>query len=179
MGKGYVCFLFLSIRISNRLCGGYLLMYSRNRRGFLPIMLVFVTVIGGCFLIRYGLFSPSRQAIHVVEEFYEYEQTGDYSNSWELLHSSMKERFPKGGYIQDRVHVFMGHFGADTFEFEISENRKLSNWKMTNESKSLRSVFEVKVTQFYKGKYGTFEFVQYVYVTEEKGNWVILWDFKN
>jgi hypothetical protein len=50
-------------------------------------------------------------------EFYEYEQLEDYSRSWELFHSSMKERFPKGDYIQDCVHVFIGHFGADTFEF--------------------------------------------------------------
>lgn len=154
-------------------------MHRRKRGGLLPFLFLLLFLVGGYLLIRYGLFSPSRQAIHVVEEFYEYEQTGDYSNSWELLHSTMKERFQKGGYIQDRVHVFMGHFGADTFEFEIIEKRKLSNWKMSKESKSLDSVFEVKVTQFYKGKYGTFEFVQYVYVTEEKGNWVILWDFKN
>ncbi|SHP76694.1 Uncharacterised protein [Mycobacteroides abscessus subsp. abscessus] len=150
---------------------------NRNRRGFLPIILLLVIIIGGYIIIRYVLFSPSRQAIHVVEKFYEYEQTGDYSNSWELLHSMMKERLPKGGYIQDRVHVFMGHFGADTFEFKINEKRELSNWKMTKESKALDTVYEVKVTQSYKGKYGTFEFVQYVYVAEEKGDWLILWDF--
>lgn len=152
-------------------------MYKRNRGGFLPFLFILLILVGGYFLIRYGLFSPSRQAVRVVEEFYEYEQTGDYSKSWELLHPFMKEKFPKVGYIQDRVHVFMGHFGADTFEFEINEKNKLSNWKMTNESKSLNTVYEVKVTQSYKGKYGTFEFIQYVYVAEEKGDWVILWDF--
>lgn len=152
-------------------------MYRRNRGGFLPLLFILLLLVGSYFLIRYGLFSPSRQAVHVVEEFYEYEQTGDYSNSWELLHSTMKEKFPKSSYMQDRVHVFMGHFGADTFDFKIQDKRKISNWKMTKESKALNPVYEVKVTQSYRGKYGTFEFVQYVYIAEEKGDWVILWDF--
>jgi hypothetical protein len=152
-------------------------MYRRKRTGFLPLLLIIMILVGGYFLIRYGLFSPSRQAILVVENFYEYEQAGDYSNSWELLHSSMKERFPKGGYIQDRVHVFMGHFGVDTFEFSIDDNKKLTNWRMSKDSKPLDTVHKILVTQYYKGKYGLFNFQQYVYVTEEKGEWVILWDF--
>ncbi len=154
-------------------------MYRRNSRGFLPFLFLILFLVGGYFLIRYGLFSSSRQATHVVEEFYGYEQTGDYSKSWELLHPFMKEKFPKAGYIQDRVHVFMGHFGVDTFEYKINDKRKISNWKMTKESKVFNTVFEMKVTQSYKGKYGTFEFVQYVYAVEEKGDWLILWDFKH
>lgn len=71
----------------------------------------------------------------------------------------------------------MGHFGADTFNFEISDDKKLNNWKTSKDSKPLENVYEVVLTQFYQGKYGRFEFVQYVYVTEEKGDWVILWDF--
>ncbi|WP_066055749.1 hypothetical protein [Robertmurraya korlensis] len=152
-------------------------MYRRNRGGFPPLLFIIFLLIGGYFLIRYGLFSPSRQAVDVVEAFYEYEQTGDYAESWELLHPSMKERFPKGVYIQDRVHVFMGHFGADTFEYKIGDVEKQSNWKMSKESKGIEMVYEVPVTQYYQGKYGTFDFIQYVYVTEEKGDWVILWDY--
>jgi hypothetical protein len=152
-------------------------MYRRNRGGFVPLIFIIVVLIGSYLLIRFGFKSPSRQAIQVVEEFYKYEQVGDYSRSWELFHSSMKERFPKGVYIQDRVHVFMGHFGADTFEFEIGDEKKLSEWKMSEESNGLDTVYELPVTQFYQGKYGRFEFVQYVYVAEEKGDWVMLWDF--
>jgi hypothetical protein len=152
-------------------------MYRRNRGGFLPLLFIIFLLTGGYFLIRYGLFSPSRQAIHVVEEFYNYEQTGDYAKSWELLHPSMRERFPKGGYIQDRVHVFMGHFGADTFTFEMGDVTKRTNWKMSKESKGIETVYEIPVIQHYQGKYGTFDFTQYVYVAEEKDDWVILWDF--
>lgn len=152
-------------------------MYKRKTTGYFNLIM-FIGIFAGCsFLICLNFFSPSRQAIQVVEEYYEYEQAGDYSNSWKFLHSSMKERFPKGVFIQDRVHVFMGHLGADTFEFSIDKDNKLTNWRMSNEGKALNTVYEILVTQYYKGKYGTFNFQQYVYVTEEKGEWVILWDF--
>jgi hypothetical protein len=67
--------------------------------------------------------------------------------------------------------------GQIPLNFEIGDEKKLAQWKMFKESKSLEKVYEVALTQFYKGKYGWFEFVQYVFVTEKKGNWVILWEF--
>jgi hypothetical protein len=75
-------------------------MNRRQRGRLLSLLLIIIVLNGGDILIRFGLLSPSRQALQVVEEFYEYEQLGDYSRLWELFHSSIKEDFPKGGYIK-------------------------------------------------------------------------------
>ncbi|CDQ19190.1 hypothetical protein [Halobacillus karajensis] len=94
-----------------------------------------------------------------------------------VTNPQMKEKFTKGHYIQDRAHVFMNHFGVDTFEFSIGNVSKLDQWTMEKGAKSLEGVYHTKVVQTYKGKYGHFQLHQDVYVTEEKGEWRILWDY--
>ncbi|SEH40313.1 hypothetical protein SAMN05192559_101157 [Halobacillus karajensis] len=139
---------------------------------FLALTLIMAIGVTVFFMTR-----PVHRAENVVERFYLHEQQGEFSDSWELLHSQMKEKFTKGHYIQDRAHVFMNHFGVDTFEFSIGNVSKLDQWTMEKGAKSLEGVYHTKVVQTYKGKYGHFQLHQDVYVTEEKGEWRILWDY--
>jgi hypothetical protein len=140
-----------------------------------------ILVLAGIFavflIIRSAFFSSTGVAREVVDEFYGYEQEGDFANSWGLFHSSMKKKFSKGNYIQDRAHVFMNHFGVETFSYTIGELEELKDWKMSKTGPSLKNVYKVRVTQTYKGKYGNFDLEQEVFVTEEKGKWRILWDY--
>ncbi|HZG73366.1 MAG TPA: hypothetical protein VEY51_17660 [Chondromyces sp.] len=151
-------------------------MRRQRHQGVIYFVLLLV-VLPVVFLLIGSFFSSDYQVEQVVEEFYEYEQEGNFSDSWELLHPFMKEKFPKGPYIQDRAHVFIGHFGAETFQYTLEDAKKLEKWKPSKESKALDVVYRVVVTQSYKGKYGTFAFQQNVYVTKHEGEWVILWDY--
>ncbi|WP_409295897.1 hypothetical protein V1498_20490 [Peribacillus sp. SCS-26] len=150
-------------------------MYRRRKPPVLLIIALAVILLL-LFYIRV-LLSPGHAAESVVDDFYHYEARGDYGNSWALLHPSMKERWPKGVFMQDRVHVFIGHFGADTFDYSIEGGDKLRKWRAAP-GLTLKSVYEFQVTQRYKGKYGTFRFVQDVYAVKEKGEWRVLWDYK-
>jgi hypothetical protein len=124
------------------------------------------------------LLSPERKAKGVVEEFYFHEADGDFSDSWELLHPFMKEKFSKTAYVQDRTHVFIGHFGAETFTYNVGEGKKLEGWSMEKGRSPFGTAYKYHVAQHYKGKYGKFSFQQDVYVTQdEEGKWHILWDY--
>lgn len=128
-------------------------------------------------MVIYIMTAESRQAGNVVEEFYRLEQEGKYSSSWELLHSSMHNRFTREAYIQDRSHVFINHFGVTTFEFTLTKPKRLDNWQK-HEDAELLDVYHLIATKEYRGKYGYFEFVQYVYVAREDDEWKILWDYR-
>ncbi len=130
------------------------------------------------YLISSFLMGSERKARLVVEEFYEYESNGDYGRSWELLHTEIQERFNRGAYVQDRAHVFNGHFGADTFSYEVSGGKEWKDWRMVKGGDPFAQVYEFQVKQNYHGKYGHFVFVQYVYVLLEDGEWRIVWDYK-
>ncbi|MFC3884653.1 hypothetical protein ACFOU2_14590 [Bacillus songklensis] len=153
-----------------------------RKRRLLPrniiLLILAILVIGSLFWTLLSFLSPGHQAKKTVEEFYTYEQEGEFGDSWELLHSQMKVKFPKGPYVQDRAHVFMGHFGAETFSYTIDKPEKIERWKMEEGVSPLKVVYKMTVTQSYKGKYGAFDFRQYVFVTKEKGEWKILWDYK-
>jgi hypothetical protein len=124
------------------------------------------------------MFSSERVAKEVVEKFYSHEADGDFADSWKLLHPFMKERFSKSAYVQDRTHVFIGHFGAETFTYTIEDGEKLEGWKMEKGRSPFETAYKYHVSQQYKGKYGKFSFQQDVYVTQnEEGEWQILWDY--
>ena len=106
-----------------------------------------------------------------------YEQEGNFAESWELLHPLMKEKWSKTSFMTDRFHVFVGHFGTDTFDFSIGEAQLLENWKMNEEAPPLAEVYKITVIQTYKGKYGKFSFLQEVYVALDEEEWKILWDY--
>ncbi len=121
--------------------------------------------------------SETQQARKIVNKFYSYEQKANFDSSWELFHAKMKNKFSKSAYMQDRVHTFMGHFGADTFTYSITKPKKVNSWKMTKEDEPME-VYEVVVTKDFKGKYGHFTFSQYVYVSLDEDEPSILWDYK-
>ncbi|GHH97407.1 hypothetical protein [Neobacillus kokaensis] len=138
------------------------------------LVIILIFIVG-----KWLLFSPGKGAEEAVNEFYRYEQEGDFSRSWEFFHSEMKKKFSKGNYIQDRAHVFMNHFGVDTFTYTLGKPEKLDSWKMSKTGKGLKNVYKVPVTQTYKGKYGNFDLQQDVFAVEVKGEWKILWDYKH
>jgi hypothetical protein len=140
---------------------------------FLTLSAVIILIL----LLKPLFFSSEKEVRAVVDSFYTYEQEGQYSSSWELFHSSMKKRFTKGHYIQDRAHVFMNHFGVETFTYTLGEPEKLKTWKMSEDSSPFKSVYKVTVIQTFKGKYGNFDLEQDIFVVKEKEDWRILWDY--
>jgi hypothetical protein len=138
-----------------------------------------LTVLLLIIVVLYSLLTPSEHfAEEVVHDFYEYEAVGEFSSSWSLFHSKMKEKFPKGHYIQDRAHVFMNHFGVDTFSYHLGELEEVKDWKMSDDTSTFKLAYKITVTQTYKGKYGNFDLIQDVFVVEENGKWKIVWDYK-
>ncbi|WP_281974796.1 hypothetical protein [Halobacillus litoralis] len=148
---------------------------KQTPKSFLLILLL--VLLASVALFIFYITRPSHQAESVVEEFYIYEQKAQFSDSWELLHSQMKDKFTKGHYIQDRAHVFMNHFGVETFSFTINDVKKMDEWSMEKGSKPLKGVYYMTVVQTFKGKYGHFRLHQDVYVAKEKEEWKILWDY--
>ncbi|WP_066092152.1 hypothetical protein [Neobacillus novalis] len=141
-------------------------------------LIIGILLAAGMFIVfQFIRASPDKQAGSVVDEFYRYEQEGDFAKSWALFHSAMKEKFPKGGYIQDRAHVFMSHFGVETFTYTAGKSEKLEKWKMAKTGPALDNVYRILVTQTYKGKYGNFDLKQEVFVVKEKDEWRIMWDY--
>ncbi|MFD1708259.1 hypothetical protein ACFSCZ_16200 [Siminovitchia sediminis] len=128
-------------------------------------------------LIKWLFFGPDISADKAVDEFYQYEQEGNFSQSWEMFHPYMKEKFSKGHYLQDRAHVFFNHFGVETFEYMLGEPEKVENWQPADEGPELEVVYKVPVTQVYEGKYGNFILIQDVYAVKDEEEWLILWDY--
>ncbi|GEL77286.1 hypothetical protein [Tenuibacillus multivorans] len=151
----------------------------RNSRGKGFIIIVFAGLIVVLLIFSlYRLFySAENQATEAVHQFYSLEQDGTFSESWELFHPLMQQKFDKAYYIQDRAHVFMNHFGVSTFSYSLSDATKVSNWMMDSDTEPIDEVFHFTVYQTYKGKYGKFTIAQDVYVTEVKDEWKILWNY--
>ena len=154
----------------------------RHRKKIKPKHLAAVCFLVMLLLCLFALFlknvSPN-QAKRAVEHFYTLEQKGEFASSWGLLHKDLQTRFPRKDYVTDRSHVFMSHFGADTFQFKIEEGDKKDKWRASPDGPTYKDVYSYTVKQNYHGKYGRFTFVQYVYVAKEKGEWRILWDYRN
>ena len=144
-------------------------------------LLLFVIIAICALLVLIGsvnhLFSPSYKSKKVVEAFYTHEQGGDFADSWELLHPLMKERWSKTQFMTDRFHVFVGHFGTETFQFTIDEGNEIKDWKMAEDVQPVEVAYKFNVIQTYKGKYGKFSFLQEVYVAKDEEEWRILWDY--
>ncbi|MFK2827142.1 hypothetical protein QYG89_16085 [Bacillus sp. B190/17] len=152
----------------------------RRRRGkakvIFVLLIVFIAMVW--LFIQAFFLSPGDQALKVVDEFYKYEQEGKFADSWEMFHPYMKERLEKGYYIQDRAHVFMNHFGVETFSYTFGEPEELKKWKPADDGPELSMVYKVPVVQVYKGKYGNFSLQQEVFVVQEKEEWFVLWDYQ-
>ncbi|WP_026021807.1 hypothetical protein [Bacillus timonensis] len=151
-----------------------------RRRHRVPIQLILLSVGAILILILFlSLFrsSPEDVAKELVHTFYKYEQNADFGSSWELFHPLMQERFEKADYIQQRNHVFVGHFGTETFKYTVEDVEKLKTWQMSKESTIFHDVYKVPITQTYKSTYGTFTIHQDIFVVKEAGDWTILWSY--
>ncbi|MFZ3577172.1 hypothetical protein [Virgibacillus sp. DJP39] len=152
---------------------------NKRGRGIGLIFLLIVTT--GIVIMLYFLMKeppPEDQAKEAVNTFYTYEQDGAFSESWAMFHPLMQEKFTKGGYIQDRAHVFMNHFGVVTFTYTLGEAVKVLNWEIEDGADPIPTVYGVTVTQDYKSKYGNFSIVQDVYATVVDDKWKIIWNYK-
>ncbi|WNS75195.1 hypothetical protein RRV45_20340 [Bacillus sp. DTU_2020_1000418_1_SI_GHA_SEK_038] len=148
--------------------------YGHRIAIFIPLFLIVVIL----WLFLNGLFrSSSVQAWKAVDKFYQYEQEGNFAGSWEMFHPFMKQKFPKGHYLQDRAHVFMNHFGVETFTYSMGKPEKEKKWQPSNEKQEFNVVYKVQVIQVYKGKYGNFSLHQDVFVVQEEKDWMIIWDY--
>lgn len=139
------------------------------------IILILAAVIGGTTI--YFKYFHNGAVISTVEDFYSFEQDGDFGSSWELFHSQMKKHFKKAKYIQIRSHVYMQDFDTKTFTFEVGSSTHIKKWRPTEDSPFLRNVYKVPVTQTFHSTFGVFSIKQDVYVSWEKGQWRILWDY--
>jgi hypothetical protein len=110
-----------------------------------------------------------------VDQFYRYEQRGDYGSAWELFHPMMKQKFTKEAYIQQRAHLFMEHLGAATFSFELGQAASLSTWQFGKQT--LRDIYQIPVTQTFHTTFGDFTITQNAFVIKEKDQWQLLWPF--
>lgn len=142
------------------------------------IAVILIVLIGGVAVFLFFHKSNEKQAAETAEAFYAYEQDGNFSDSWELFHPVMKEKFDKIDYLQDRAHVFMDHFGVTTFTFSVGEATEMEDWAFENNADTIDTVYQVPVTQVFEGKYGNFTLTQNMFVTDVEGEWKVLWNYK-
>lgn len=141
--------------------------------GGICLIIIFLSI-----LIINIFFSQENAAEKAIHEFYRLEEAGDFGQSWEMFHPVMQAKIPKKDYVQDRPHVFLNHFGIDSFRTTFGKVKKLNNWKVEKESKTLNDVFMIPITMHIMGKYGTLDIQQDVYTVKVEDDWRIMWDYE-
>ncbi|MBM7567339.1 hypothetical protein [Paenibacillus sacheonensis] len=119
-----------------------------------------------------------KQARAAVEQFYAYEQAGDFGSSWTLFHPLMQERFEKAGYIQKRAQIMLQDFGVKTFDVKIGPPKRLPQWKMSREAQPIANVYEIAVTESFQSPYGNFDIHQACFAAKVDGKWRLLWSYQ-
>jgi len=159
--------------------------HNHRRQQMRRVLLIFC----GLFLLSvfgYSMFSSSSVSIsetpedprNVVEQFYNYERSGDFGSAWELFHPLMKDKFNKQDYIQTRSRVFMQNFGVETFEVKIGDYLLETSWKMSPMSPVLSDVHKYSITLVYRSYFGDLNIVQDVYVAKDDGGqYRVLWPY--
>ncbi|PZT53301.1 hypothetical protein [Paenibacillus silvae] len=142
--------------------------------GFFLFALLLLWLIGRSLPALFRADAPA-EAAAAAEQFYKYEQTGDFGSSWELFHPLMKERFPKSAYVQNRAHIFMQHFGVQTFELEMESPEREFDVEIIQGVKPFPEAYRIKVTQTYSGTFGQFDLVQTCYLVLDGKQWTLLW----
>lgn len=148
----------------------------RRRRFPLPLAVGLILLLLVLILWRVLPLFFSTSAEEVVEEFYTYEQEGDFGSSWKLFHPDMHERFPKDAYVTERSHIYQNHYGITTFTFKIIAQEKINTWKSSN--KIFKDVEKIRVKQTFNSKFGIFSVEQNVYAVKVKDEWRLFWKFK-
>ncbi|MRX72812.1 hypothetical protein GJU40_11710 [Bacillus lacus] len=151
-------------------------MRRRQRRQRIIVGMVVLLIIGAGLLLVKQMGGHS--ARDVVVKFYKEEQGGDFGSAWKLFHPKMQEKFQKNAYVTERSHIYMGHYGVSTFDFKIKDRKKLKNWRMSPDGQSFERVEKYTVQQEFHSKFGVFTIVQEVFTVKEKGQWRILWEFR-
>ncbi|PMC36586.1 hypothetical protein CJ195_14215 [Bacillus sp. UMB0899] len=150
----------------------------RRRRNPIPLVIVIILIMT-VLVVSVRLFTSfsNSDPEDVVSRFYHYEQEGDFGSAWELFHPVMQERFSKNAYVTERSHIYMGHYGVSTFEYEIEEEEEIQNWKMAEEQEAFSTAYRLSAEQQFKSKFGTFTIMQDVYAVQHEGEWKIVWDY--
>lgn len=141
---------------------------------FLAATIILFLWIRGSSPSTPGKMTPPQQ---VLEQFYQYEQAGDFGSSWELFHPQMKEKFKKDSYIQQRAHVFMQHFGVSTFEYQLGQATELTDWEMSPGATKLAEVIKIPATLSYYSSFGDFVIQQDVFLAVDQDQYTILWAY--
>lgn len=121
----------MSYFISVVLFGGDLILFQRSsvqvirKKHFLQLSL-FIFTLAFLFLLLKITFSTAvaYEAKQTVHRFYQYESEGRFSESWELFHSLMKEKFSKGYYIQESCPCIHESLRCDNIQLFLRENNK-------------------------------------------------------
>lgn len=145
----------------------------------LIIVSIFILLTLVVLIINFFRTPSSEQALNAVFTFYKYEQEGNFAASWEMFHPYMQERFSRGNYIENRSHVFMNHFGVETFTFDVGKVEKNAKWVMEEGIDPIANVYAVPIHQHFSGTYGKFTVTQIVYATEVDDEWKLLWDYSD
>ncbi|GFN29842.1 hypothetical protein [Paenibacillus xylaniclasticus] len=153
---------------------------TRRRRPVIKLLFVLASIILCSWLTIQGLRAASSAgrsevAEKLVDKFYRLEQAGDYGSSWELFHTSIKEKYPKDKYIQNRAHILMQDLHTTTYGYTIGKSKEVSGFRLKEEDAEWDDVYSVEVKQSFKSLYGPIELVQTCYVVKENGEWLFLW----
>lgn len=148
------------------------------RRSLLPAVAATLFVLTAILTVYNLVWSnEARKAKAAVNQFYAYEQSGDFGSSWELFHSAMQARYPKEAYIQTRALIFMQQLGIRTFRYDIGDSEKVSSWRFAEGAEPVEDVYRMNVTQRMETVFGILEIRQDVYAAKEGGAWKLLWPF--
>ena len=150
-----------------------------RRKSPFPIILLFLVLILSvvAFFVLFENNPSPKSPEEVIEDFYHYEQDGDFGNAWELFHTEMKKKFPKSLYIQTKNHVFMGHMGVETFDVKVGALKKLKKFTFSKDGLTFKDVRKAEVDLYFDSQFGKLTISQDCYVAKEKGEWKVLWDY--
>lgn len=152
------------------------------RRQLLIKKLFIISIVLLSFILLYAtiklIFTSDKQnAKKAIIQFYEYEQAGQFSSSWEMFHPYMQLKFPKNDYIQDRAHVFLNHFNIEAFKVTFNKLDKVKSLAIDNGHESLSNVYKMPIVMTINGKYGNLKIHQDVYAVKVDKKWRILWHY--
>lgn len=150
----------------------------RRRNPTLKIIVFSLIFILVCLLL-YVVFAQSakNRATSLVDDFYQYEKSGNFGGSWTLFHPLMKKRFSQEDYIQKRAQTFLQDFGVKTFSYTVGKAHHLKSWTFSKKAPKFKDTYKVPITQTFKSEFGIFTIHQDVYVVEDKDKRYILWSY--
>ncbi|WP_377887604.1 hypothetical protein [Alkalihalobacillus sp. R86527] len=140
------------------------------------IILIIMVLLGGSVTVWIWQ-QPRARAVGAVKEFYRYEQKGEYTQSWKLFHSEMRNRFSDEQYSKLRAQFLTQDTFAKAYTFKVSKIKTKKNWKTPGSGQILTKVYVTTVTQTFNNDFGKFNIVQEVIVAKEDGKYRILWNY--